>query len=102
MEEYVLECHKRMYDKFEKDRAQIPAGRLVDIRYEDLVAAPLETISHVYEQLDIDGFDAARPALQSRLDNHASYKPNQFQADPALKQRVMAAWPDYCRKYGYE
>ncbi len=37
---FIWNCLDRMYKSFEAARAGVPAGALIDIRYEDLVAAP--------------------------------------------------------------
>ena len=59
-----------MYAAFEEQRHLIPAGQLIEMRYEDLVAEPFESIRSVYEQLQLGDFEAAKANLQKRLANH--------------------------------
>lgn len=100
-EEYVTECHQIMYQQFEKDREQIDASRIVDLRYEDLIADPLQAIEGLYRDLELGDFSDALQPLQTRLAGHQEYKPNRHAIDEELRSHVMQSWPDYCRRYGY-
>jgi hypothetical protein len=42
LEEYVFAAFAEMHDAFERDRATLPADRLHEVRYEELVADPVE------------------------------------------------------------
>ncbi len=101
MREYVSECLTRMYTQFENDRAQVDSQRLVDIRYEDLVADPVETIRNLYQQLQLGDFSLVEPALRARLQHHQDYQPNTHASDPELEREILQRWPDYARRYGY-
>lgn len=101
MREYVSECLTRMYTQFESDRAQIDSQNLVDVRYEDLVAAPVETLRDLYQHLQLGDFSQVEPSLRTRLEHHHDYQPNTHASDPELEREVLQRWPDYARRYGY-
>jgi len=42
LEEHVFQTFSRMYEAFESARGTIPAGQFCEVRYEDLVARPIE------------------------------------------------------------
>ena len=63
IERHVLDTFVRMYECFEQDRELIPAGRLVDVRYEDLVADPVGQMRQVYRGLNLGDFAHVEPAL---------------------------------------
>lgn len=102
MKRYVTECLKRMYEGFEEGRAAIPKDRIVDLRYEDLVAEPFEIIRQLYDKLQLGDFEQVKPALEKRLENHESYRPNQHTVDADLEREILEAWPEYASKYGYQ
>src|SRR5690606_8688957 len=56
LEEHVLDNLVRMYEAFERDRELIPPGRLVELRYEDLVSNPREQLRNVYDGLALGDF----------------------------------------------
>ncbi len=101
MREYVSECLKRMYAQFESDRAQVDSQHLVDLRYEDLVADPLETIRSLYSKLDLGDFSVVEPHLRKRLEHHQEYQPNTHVSDTQLDQEILQRWSDYAQRYGY-
>ncbi len=101
MREYVSECLTRMYTQFESDRTQIDSQNLVDIRYEDLVADPVETLRVLYQRLQLGDFSLIEPALRTRLERHQDYQPNTHASDPELEREILERWPDYARRYGY-
>ena len=101
MREYVTECLTRMYTQFEIDREQVDPTRLVDIRYEDLVAEPVETMRDLYQQLQLGDFSLVEPALRTRLEHHQEYQANTHASDPELEKEILRRWPDYARRYGY-
>ncbi len=101
MREYVWNCFSRMYKAFEAQRSSIPPGQLQELRYEDLVASPFESIRKVYEQLDLGDFDAIKGPLSKRLENHANYRTNMHPIDPETEKEILERWHDYAAKYGY-
>ncbi len=101
LREYVFNCFTRMYDAFEAQRHLIPAGQLLEIRYEDLVAAPFDSIQKIYEQLELGDFEAVRGPLSKRLENHASYRTNKHPIDAETEQEILRRWHGYAERYGY-
>ncbi len=101
MERYVTNCLLEMYSGFDRGREHLTDDQIVDVRYEDLARAPLETLEELYHRLNLGSFEAAKPALQKRLASHADYRPNRHSIDEDLRRRVLALWPDYAHRYGY-
>ncbi|MEL6896590.1 MAG: sulfotransferase, partial [Planctomycetota bacterium] len=102
IEGYVIECFRRMYGSYFQHRDSIPRDRLIEIRYEDLVRQPVQTLQDIYAQLQLGDFDSVRPALQQWADTeHRQYQTNQFDEQPKLRQRLMESWGDYFRHYDY-
>lgn len=102
LEERVLATFERMYQRFEEDRKSVPAGDLVDVRYEDLVRDPLGEVRRVYEGLELGGFEEALPRLRQFVEGQADYKTNRYTLDPRLEEQVTRRWGDMARRYGYE
>ncbi len=98
---YVAECLTRMYRGFEQGRKAIDPQRIVDVRYETLVADPLGVLRSLYEQLELGDFAEVEPALQKRLAHHHEYRPNQHRMDSGLETEILETWPEYAKKYGY-
>ena len=88
VEDMAVQFYKRIYTQYLKDMARVPKEQLLEIAYSDLVKAPMDTIAHVYQALDLPGFEAAKPFIQQHIDSQKSYKTNQFQLSEALRTKI--------------
>jgi hypothetical protein len=101
IESHVLDQFVRMYECFEKDRDLVPPGRLIDVKYEDLVADPIEMMRKLYEQLELGDFAQAEPALIERTKKTQGYRPNKYNLPADVADRVRGRWSPYFQRYGY-
>ncbi|AMV32926.1 Sulfotransferase domain protein [Pirellula sp. SH-Sr6A] len=101
LSEFVLRSLQSMYQSFEKGRRDMSESQIIDVRYEELVANPVEVVERIYRQLDIGDFQSVRPALMARSDSEKEYQTNRFGLDPEVEQLVMTRWRDYAERYGY-
>lgn len=93
IDEGILQRHETMYDAYFNDLPQIAKDRIVDIRFDDLEANPVEEIAKVYDQLSLEGFAAFAPKLRSYVDSLKGYRKNDFdRLDPATKAVVAKRW----------
>ena len=102
LNEYVLTCFERMYAGFQAQEAKVPAGHLIEVRYEDLVREPLSTIERVYERSELGDFAPARPEVEAFIKSQREYRPNRHQLEPELARQVRDRWAFYFERYGYE
>ncbi|WP_417738694.1 sulfotransferase family protein [Rosistilla oblonga] len=103
LEEYVLECHERMYRAFHAGRSAVAEDQIIDIRYEDLVADPVAQLGHVYEKLNLGDFDGKlKPQLQDWVESqHRSYRTNKHSLPPEQEAVLKERWSEYFERYGY-
>lgn len=100
--QYVIDCLRRMYDGFHAARGHVDPHRIVDIRYEDLVADPVATMEHVYRTLRLSDFDTVRQVIQTWADEeHQSYTTNRHQLSDQDALLIQREWKDYFDTYGY-
>ncbi len=90
-----------MYHSFEAAREQVDSSRLVDVRYEDLVADPVGTLRELYQRLQLGDFSQVEQRLQQRLAQHDDYRTNAHHIDPAMERDILDRWGDYASRYGY-
>jgi hypothetical protein len=100
-EEFVFDSLNRMYHGFEKQRALLPPGSIIDLRYEDLIADPVGQLRQLYDVLGIDDFDRILPALRERLDSDRDYQTNKHSMSAEQEQRILSRWHEYAKRYGY-
>src|SRR5262249_54070147 len=56
--ERTVSFYDRLMRRYLRDREAVPAGRLVELRLEDLEAHPLDELRRIYDGLGLDGFAA--------------------------------------------
>ncbi len=74
LEQFIWDCLNKMYASFEAARALVPASNLIDVHYEELIAAPEATVEKIYAQLQLGDFSQTRHWLWSVLLMIASIK----------------------------
>jgi hypothetical protein len=101
IERQVLDTFVLMYERFEQDRELVPTGRLVDVRYEDLVADPVGQMRAIYAGLNLGGFAAVEPLLIRHALKSREYRTNKYSLPPEVADRVRGRWAPYFQRYGY-
>ena len=103
LESYVVQCLQRMYTAFHRGRSEIGPQRVIDVRYEDLVADPVGTLQRIYQTLRLSDFETVRTALEQWVDTeHQAYQTNRHQLDAATEAMLRREWHDYFERYGYK
>ncbi len=102
IEENVLLFYERLMKRYLEDRHLIPAGNLVEVRFEDLERAPLDELRRIYEELELPGFGAAEPAFRAYLRAVAGYRKNTYRLAPEDIAVVNERWGFALDRWGYE
>jgi hypothetical protein len=101
LEEYVLACFERMYAQFDRDRVLVPAGRLHELRYEDLVADPAGELRLLYERLGLGDFGRIAGKLEVYRQRTKDYQTNRFELGTDMRSEIDRRWGPFTRRYGY-
>lgn len=99
--EKVFREFRVIYDRLEEAKPLIPAGRFHELRYEELVKDPAGEVAKVYAGVGLDGFEAARPALEEYVRRTTGYETNKYELPDADREEVTRRWGDIIRRYGY-
>jgi len=102
LESSVLRTYARLMERFLADRSLIPERNFVELRFDDLQAAPMDQLRRIYEELDLPGFVAAEPRLRTYLESVAGYKKNSYEFDPVVIEKVNRHWRFAFDTFGYE
>ncbi len=91
-----------MYAGFHRAREQIPADSIIDIRYEDLIAAPVEVLRKIYTQLQLGEFESVESEHRAWAEEqHRKYRVSKHKLPAEKENKIRAAWPEYFARYGY-
>jgi hypothetical protein len=97
----VIELYEGMMQKFFSDRPSIPSGQIVEVGFADLERDPLKVLRHIYEELDLPGFNDALPAFESYINSQRAYQKNQFQLSDRERELIDRRWAFAFQKLGY-
>ena len=101
LEEKVFREFELIHRRYEEGKTLIPAGNLVEVRYEDLVADMVGVVKGVYDGLGLGGFESARPKLDAYVANNKSYETNKHALTPERRAAIANRWGDIIRQQGY-
>ena len=101
MDEEVLQVYADCIETYERTKHLIPAGRLHEMKFEELEADPLGQMRRVYESLGLGGWDQVEPAIQKELPALNKYTKNSFNMDEETMRRVYSRWRTSFDIYGY-
>ncbi len=94
VDELIFTVYERMMDRLEADAATLPAGRFIEIRYDDLTAAPIECLRTIGSRLGLhEEIEHGVPAFREYLDSVWKYEKNRHDrpaADVAMVERRLA------------
>jgi len=101
-ESYILDAYCGIYEHYFAQRRLIPAGRLVEVRYEDLLRAPLQVARSIYDGLGLPGFADVEPKLAAYVAAQREFRVNENTLPEALRQQVAARWGFAFDAWGYQ
>jgi hypothetical protein len=83
-------------------RNSIPKANLIEIGYDELSKNPIETMSKIYAELGLEGFDAALPEMKSYLETVNDYEKNNFNPlKNEIIKRIQKEWAFTFEEWGY-
>ncbi|MBK8250025.1 MAG: sulfotransferase [Gemmatimonadetes bacterium] len=101
LREIVLATGEAMLGAYLQARDAVPAGALVEVRFEDLESNPEGTLARVYSSLDLDGFENARPSFARYLRSQEGYRKNAFDVPTDEVAEVRRRWGPLFHFWGY-
>ena len=101
VDRFILDFYREVYKRYFDERDLIPDGNLVEIRYEEFVKKPVDTLKAIYKTLNIKGFEQAKPAFKSYVKAHESYKPYTYKIDESIREKVYDEWGFAFEEFGY-
>jgi hypothetical protein len=99
--ESVFRDYRHVCARYAATRGLIPPGRLVELRYEHFVQAPLQELERVYQALGLPGFEEARPLFERHLAQVQMHQPAQWEKKSSLQDRITRECGDLLVSLGY-
>ncbi|GGY01629.1 sulfotransferase family protein [Litchfieldella qijiaojingensis] len=101
LDELILSRYPRMMQRLIDDVAELPASHAVEIGFDTLEQAPLETLRGIYAALGLGSFTQVQPHVEAYLAELGEYRKNQYLFPPTDNQRVSERWRSFIEHWGY-
>ena len=102
IESYILRFYAQLMKKFLADKKAIPAGNLVEIKFEDLEAQPLEQLRKIYKELELPDFAKVEPAFRAYIKSVAGYRKNTYAVDEKAIAKINQHWQFAFNEWNYD
>jgi hypothetical protein len=98
---HIMESYPLVIDRLLATLDGLDPGRFAEVRYDDLVRQPVETVARLYRQLDLGDFAAARPEIAAFAAESTTAPRPRRALDPELVQLIAARWARQIVRLGY-
>ena len=88
----IFLIYKKMMQKFLTEKDLIPEGNFIEVRYEDLDQKPLETITRIYNELNLPGFESKKTIFENYIEFLGHYEKNKLELSPEYRKRINEEW----------
>lgn len=94
--------YREMAEAYRRQRELIPAGRLVEMRYEELEQDMVGQIRLIYDGLGLEGYDTFAPQLSDYAASIADFQKNPQHVSDQVIRLVNEYVPFLVSEYGYD
>lgn len=98
----VVDFLKKLAETIETDQKYLPAGKLIEIRFEDLEKSPVDMLKEVYSKLDLPFTSDFEENIKMFLQQNASFKKNIFTLTEDEKATISQKLENQIKKFNYQ
>ena len=102
LEDNFVDIYAKLYDSYQEQKSAIPAGNLVEIKFEDFEIDPMGVTKSIYEKLSLDGFDDAKEAIEKYVSKKKGHKKNQYVYADTTRNIVEKKWSRALTDWDYK
>lgn len=102
IEKIMLSTYKKIMKNYLIQKKLIFDDNLIEIKYENLVAKPINELSKIYKNLKIEGFNESKYDFISYLSSIKDYKRFEYCIPDDIKERVQKHWGFIFEEFDYD
>ena len=100
-DEVILDVYEKMHKKYFKEKCLIPEENLFEVRYEDMLENPYETMKNIYEKLSLSNFSESKHLIKEYIDSQKNYKTNIHTLSDDTIDEISKRWDFVFKEWGY-
>ena len=97
----ILWFYQKTMLKFFEDKHLIPEANLIEIKYEDFVDNPSDTLAKIYQQFKLSNYSSKKEKFEKYIATQNNYQSNQYQLSKEDRDKVAKNWGFALKKFGY-
>ena len=103
LDDLVISRYRAMYSSYFRERPEFSPNQLCEIRYEDLIASPVETVKNVFAALEVPVHEDLEERIIAYLRSIEGYRPQEYPLLPILlKKRLRREWNPCFEAWNYD
>jgi omega-hydroxy-beta-dihydromenaquinone-9 sulfotransferase len=100
-DEIIFETYSKMMDKYVAERHLIPHGQLIEVAYDDMLKAPLDTMKSIYKTLSLADFSEIEDTMKTYLEKQKSFVGLKHELPKEVKAKVNERFGPYLKYWDY-
>ena len=102
IEEMAFDIYCRLLNDYQEQKTMIPAGNLLEIKYEEFENDPFKYMEKIYSQLLAENFTKVREQLKAYYASSKSYVKNKYIIDRESMNKIKQRLEKYIKLYDYD
>lgn len=102
VDEVILETYPRMMNALLQDTAVLPPNDCIELRFETFEADPIGHIERIYQTLELENFEQAKPMFKVYLASLGQYRKNRYQFPLEDNKKVYQHWQPFINRWDYD
>lgn len=102
IEKTVLSVYLKLHESYEADKHLIAKGNLIEVKFEDFEANPLQMTETIYQTLSLPGWKEAKPAIEQYVGSKKGYKKNKYEYAERTRKLVEDNWGKVLEQWNYK
>ena len=102
IKENIYWQYKQLMHSYLDNKSLIPSKNLIEIKFEEFEKNPVEKLGEIYNQLEIEGFDAIKPTFDKYIESKKTYKKNDYKIPLETKLETYKHWEFAFKEWKYD
>ena len=98
----ILDIYVTMLHDYLADKEKVPAGKIIEVRYEMLQENPIDEVEKIYKEFDFSNFHELKPLLMDFMETQKGHKVDAYTMDKKEFDHVMSRLDFAMKHWRYE
>lgn len=101
LESEILKTYCALYNRYNAEKSVIPKSDIVEVRFEDFEADPLNQTKRIYQSLNLGDFNSIQGIVKNYADSQKNFHKNHYNYRPSTLDLINHNCPDALHNWDY-